>query len=93
MKKYVEIWLRSIAAIVGGYAVSALSTFYLTYCFVTGFSLSKGVAVLSACMLSYFLFFAIFIISFAVANIRAWSLMLFFSIVLCFLGLPYVSTL
>ncbi|MCQ8850084.1 hypothetical protein NQT74_15960 [Alteromonas stellipolaris] len=93
MNKNVAIILRSIAAIVGGYALSALLSIYLTYSFVHLLHINKGVAVLTASMMSYVVFFILFISSFAVSNIVRWLISCTLIVALAVLFLPLVEVL
>ncbi|AMJ87045.1 hypothetical protein Q4524_13180 [Alteromonas stellipolaris] len=93
MNKNVDIILRSIAAVIGGYVLSALSSIYLTYGLVNLLYINDGVAVLSASMLSYIVFFALFIASFAVSNIAKWLIFLILLIAVAVLFLPLVDVL
>ncbi len=93
MNKNVDIILRSIAAVIGGYVLSALSSIYLTYGLVNLLYINDGVAVLSASMLSYIVFFALFIASFAVSNIAKWLIFLTVLIAVAVLFLPLVDVL
>ncbi|MHC6645155.1 hypothetical protein ACYTPF_01075 [Alteromonas sp. HB246098] len=93
MNNNVDVALRSIAAILGGYAVSALISFYFAYIFFHMFKQQEGVAILSGSMASYFVFFAVFIASFAIKHTKKWcaSLIAFISILAA--ALPLVSPL
>jgi len=93
LNKNVDIILRSIAAVIGGYVLSALSSIYLTYGLVNLLYINDGVAVLSASMLSYIVFFALFIASFAVSNIAKWLIFLILLIAVAVLFLPLVDVL
>jgi hypothetical protein len=93
LNKNVDIILRSIAAVIGGYVLSALSSIYLTYGLVNSLYINDGVAVLSASMLSYIVFFAFFIASFAVSNIAKWLIFLILLIAVALLFLPLVDVL
>jgi hypothetical protein len=93
LNKNVDIILRSIAAVIGGYVLSALSSIYLTYGLVNLLYINDGVAVLSASMLSYIVFFAFFIASLAVSNIAKWLIFLILLIAVAVLFLPLVDVL
>lgn len=93
MNNNVDIALRSIAAILGGYAVSALTSFYFAFIFFHTFKQQEGVAILSGSMASYFVFFALFIASFAIKHTLKWcAFLITFSAILA-LALPLVSPL
>ena len=93
MTRNVDVALRSIAAILGGYAVSALISFYFAFLFFHMFEQQEGVAILSASMASYFVFFALFIASFAIKKIVKWCMLLITLVAILALALPLVSPL
>lgn len=93
LTKNVDVALRSIAAILGGYAVSALISFYFAFIFFCMLNQQEGVAILSGSMASYFVFFAVFIASFAIKNATKWCAFLIAFIATLALALPIVSPL
>lgn len=93
MNNNVDVALRSIAAILGGYAVSALISFYFAFIFFNTLNQQEGVAILSGSMASYFVFFAVFIASFAIKHTAKWCAFLITFISSLALALPLVSPL
>jgi hypothetical protein len=89
----VDVALRSIAAILGGYTVSALISFYFAFIFFHTLNQQEGVAILSGSMASYFVFFAVFIASFAINNTKKWCVFLIAFICILAVALPLVSPL
>jgi len=70
MTHTVEVLLRCIAAIVGGYALSALFSVALVPVFVHGLESSLSSSVLIATMLSYMVFFVVIIMSFCRISLK-----------------------
>lgn len=83
-----HVLARCIAAILGGYAVSSLFSIAFVNLLVNAFEYPKGVSVLTAAMLSYVLFFLVFILCFSPIRLSKLLFLLMFSI-LCLAGTAF----